>query len=235
MKKLVLIPSYLGDKNYNTHFPIDNKTEINEIKVFFVEDIRTARRFLGHIKVKTPIQELIFEVLDRKTTKQEAQSLFKRYKNQPIGVISEAGCPGIADPGALAVEVANDLNYEIVPLVGPSSITLALMGSGLNGQSFKFVGYIPVKKPERIKRIKELDTESLNTKTTQIFIETPYRNEHLFTDLINNLHPETRLCVACGLLSEHQFIKTKKAKDWLKAQKPNIAKIPTIFMFLNKE
>jgi 16S rRNA (cytidine1402-2'-O)-methyltransferase len=233
MKKLVLIPSYLGDKNYNNHFPLDNKAVINDIKVFFVEDVRTARRFLGHIKVSTPIHDLIFEVLDRKTTKQEAQNLFKQYKNQPIGVISEAGCPGIADPGALAVEVANDLNYEIVPLVGPSSITLALMGSGLNGQSFKFLGYIPVKKPERVKRIKELDQESLATKTTQIFIETPYRNEHLFNDLIGSLHPETRLCVACGLLSEHQFIKTKKVKDWKNAQKPNIGKIPTIFLFLS--
>mgnify|MGYP003692079223 CR=1 FL=1 len=183
--------------------------------------------------MKTPIPELIFEVLDRKTTKQEAQNLFKQYKNQPIGVISEAGCPGIADPGALAVEVANDLNYEIVPLVGPSSITLALMGSGLNGQSFKFIGYIPVKKPERVKKIKQLDAESLATKTTQIFIETPYRNEHLFNDLIGSLHPETRLCVACGLLSEHQFIKTKKVKDWKKTQIPTIAKIPTIFLFLS--
>lgn len=232
MSKLVLIPSYLGDKNYNNHFPIDNKDAINEIKVFFVEDIRTARRFLGHIKVNTPIHDLIFEVLDRKTTKQEAQGLFKQYKGQPIGVISEAGCPGIADPGALAVEVANELNYEIVPLVGPSSITMALMGSGLNGQSFKFVGYIPVKKPERVKRIKVLDTESANTKTTQIFIETPYRNDHLFGDLIANLHPETKLCVACGLLSENQFLKTKKVKDWKKAEKPNLAKIPTIFLFL---
>ena len=209
------------------------KKEINEINVFFVEDIRTARRFLGHIKVNTPIHDLIFEVLDRKTTKQEAQNLFKKYKNQPIGVISEAGCPGIADPGALAVEIANDLNYEIVPLVGPSSITMALMSSGLNGQSFTFVGYIPVKKPERIKRIKELDQLSLTNHSTQIFIETPYRNEHLFQDLINTLHPDTKLCVACGLLSEHQFIKTQTVKKWKDAPKPNLAKIPTIFLFLN--
>jgi len=233
MSKLILVPSFLGDANYDNHFPADNLKVVDQLRVFFVEDIRTARRFLSAIKVSTPIHDLIFEQFDKKTSRSEAQQLFKQYKGQDIGVISEAGCPGIADPGALAVELANELNFEIVPLVGPSSITLALMGSGLNGQSFQFVGYIPVKKPERVKKIKILDAESNKTRTTKIFIETPYRNEHLFEDLVKNLHPETKLCVACGLLSDKQFLKTMKVKDWQNAPKPQIAKIPTIFLFLS--
>ena len=234
MNKLVLIPSFLGDKNYETHFPANNLEVADKIKVFFVEELRTARRFLSAIKVSTPIHDLIFEQFDKKTTRQEAQQLFRKYKGQDIGVISEAGCPGIADPGALAVDVANEFGYAIDPLVGPSSITLALMGSGLNGQSFHFIGYIPVKKPERVKKIKLIDADSSNTRTTKIFIETPYRNEHLFDDLVKNLHPETKLCVAVGLLSENQFIRTLKAKDWVKVDKPTMAKIPTIFLILGQ-
>ena len=234
MNKLVLIPSFLGNQDYTTHFPAENLVIADQIKTFFVEDLRTARRFLSAIKVSTPIHELVFEQFDKKTTRQEALQLFKKYKGQDIGVISEAGCPGIADPGALAVEIANEIGLVISPLVGPSSITLALMGSGLNGQSFQFIGYIPVKKPERVKKIKLIDAESSKTRTTKIFIETPYRNEHLFDDLIKHLHPETKLCVGIGLLSEEQLIKTLKVKDWLKIDKPKMAKIPTIFLILGQ-
>ena len=234
MNNLVLIPSFLGDQNYDTHFPAINLVVADNVKIFFVEDLRTARRFLSAIKVSTPIHDLIFEQFDKKTTRQEAIKLFKKYKGKDIGVISEAGCPGIADPGALAVEVANELKMTIQPLVGPSSITLALMGSGLNGQSFEFIGYIPVKKPDRVKKIKLLDEESSSTRTTKIFIETPYRNEHLFDDLIKHLHPETKLCVGIGLLSKDQRIQTLKVKDWIKTKKPVLAKIPTIFLILGQ-
>jgi 16S rRNA (cytidine1402-2'-O)-methyltransferase len=146
MNKLVLIPSFIGDSNYDNHFPSDNLKVVDQLTVFFVEDIRTARRFLSAIGVSHAIHDLVFEKFDRKTSRQDAQALFRQYSGKDIGVISEAGCPGIADPGALAVEIANELHFEILPLVGPSSITLALMGSGLNGQSFQFLGYIPVKK-----------------------------------------------------------------------------------------
>ncbi len=234
MNNLILIPSFLGDQNYDTHFPANNLEIADKVKTFFVEDLRTARRFLSAIKVSTPIHDLVFEQFDKKTTRQEALQLFKKYKGQDIGVISEAGCPGIADPGALAVEIANELRMTIQPLVGPSSITLALMGSGLNGQSFEFIGYIPVKKPDRVKKIKLIDAESSSTRSTKIFIETPYRNEHLFDDLIKHLHPETKLCVGVGLLSKEQHIQTLKVKDWVKTKKPVMAKIPTIFLILGQ-
>ncbi len=158
MNNLILIPSFLGDQNYDTHFPANNLEIADKVKTFFVEDLRTARRFLSAIKVSTPIHDLVFEQFDKKTTRQEALQLFKKYKGQDIGVISEAGCPGIADPGALAVEIANELRMTIQPLVGPSSILLALMASGLNGQNFAFVGYIGVKKGERTKDIKRLES-----------------------------------------------------------------------------
>jgi len=173
---------------------------------------------------------LIFHKLDKDTSPEEVAELFSSIpKGEDIGVISEAGCPGIADPGALAVAYAHKNNIEVVPLVGPSSILLALMASGFNGQSFAFHGYLPIEKDLRTAAIKTLEKEALSKRQTQVFMETPYRNNKLLEDILKTCQPETKLCIAADLTSPKQFVKTKKIREW-KEQLPDLNKRPTIFV-----
>jgi len=227
--KLYLIPTTLGESELEQVIPNYVLNIINEINIYIVENVRTARRYLRKAGIKSSIDDLIFHVLDKRTEVHQLASFLKEINNQNIGLISEAGCPGVADPGADVVAIAHQKDIEVVPMVGPSSILLSLMGSGFNGQNFAFVGYIPVKKEERVKAIQKLEKRSAIEKQTQIFIETPYRNMQILEELIAACHQNTKLCIACDLTLETEFLKTKTLAAW-KNDKPNLHKRPTIFL-----
>ena len=228
--KLYLIPTVLSENTADKVLSPQIREVVTNIDYFFVEELRTARRFISALKIGKPIESLKFFELNKDTTagafQKEVESL---PKGVDIGVISEAGCPGVADPGAMAVAYAHKINMEVLPLVGPSSILLALMGSGFNGQSFCFHGYLPIDKAEKVKVIKSLEKESKARNQTQIFMETPYRNMKMLEEILPVLNAETKFCIASGLTSESQYIKTKKVKDWPKFL-PDIHKKPTIFL-----
>nr|WP_221465176.1 SAM-dependent methyltransferase [Flammeovirga kamogawensis] len=211
--------------------PEETKKALQSTKYFFVEDLRTARRFIGGWKIEgVTVQDLNFQILDKKTKPEQVQNLFKAVpKGENIGIISEAGCPGIADPGALAVQYAHKKNIKVKPLVGPSSILLALMASGLSGQKFAFHGYLPIQKAEKIKAMKTLEKDSAKLYQAQIFMETPFRNGAMLEDLCNNLSPMTKLCIASNIQAEDEYIKTLTLKEW-KFEKVDIHKKPTIFI-----
>ncbi|MBB6463391.1 SAM-dependent methyltransferase [Flammeovirga kamogawensis] len=227
---LYLIPSLLAAERYDV-LPEETKKALQSTKYFFVEDLRTARRFIGGWKIEgVTVQDLNFQILDKKTKPEQVQNLFKAVpKGENIGIISEAGCPGIADPGALAVQYAHKKNIKVKPLVGPSSILLALMASGLSGQKFAFHGYLPIQKAEKIKAMKTLEKDSAKLYQAQIFMETPFRNGAMLEDLCNNLSPMTKLCIASNIQAEDEYIKTLTLKEW-KFEKVDIHKKPTIFI-----
>lgn len=230
--KLILIPSILAEGTQHKVIPPQVKNELKKIQHFIVENIRTARRYLSSLEIYDSIQPLIFNVLDKDTKEAELTELFRPiYNGQNLGVLSESGCPGIADPGALAVKYAHEHDITVLPLVGPSSIFLALMSSGLNGQQFAFHGYLPIEAKEREKAIRELEKESSHKGQTQIFIETPYRNTTLFQSLLKNLKGETKLCIAIALTGEHEQITTLPIKQW-KLKPIDLPKLPAIFLFL---
>ncbi len=227
---LYLIPTTLGDSPVNDVIPNNVKDIVNSINFYVVENIRTARRYLKNLDINTPIDDLIFYTLNKHTSDDElTQFLVPISKNNNVGVISEAGAPGVADPGADIVKIAHKKNIKIVPLVGPSSILLSLMASGLNGQNFSFLGYIPIKKHERINRIKIIEKNSFSFNQTQIFIESPYRNQSLLTDILQNCNAQTMLCIATDITLNTEFIKTKSIVEWQK-NIPKINKRPTIFL-----
>jgi 16S rRNA (cytidine1402-2'-O)-methyltransferase len=230
--KLYLIPNTLGDSPVNQVIPVYNSELINSIKFYIVENVRTARRFLSKCKIASKIGDLQFFVLNQHTTVEEySQFLKPAIEGNHLGIISEAGCPAVADPGSEIVRMAHEREIEVVPLVGPTSIILALMASGFNGQSFSFNGYLPIKSEERINKIKKDELRSRVEHQTQIYIETPYRNMHLFNSFISALNPETKLCLAVDITLESEFIKAKSIKQW-KNHKIDINKRPTIFLFL---
>ena len=230
MADLFLIPTTLGENNIDKVIPSGNCAVIKSIKYFIVEDIRTTRRFLKKIDSTINIDELTFYELNEHTDKKELTEFIKPLiEGFDMGIISEAGCPGIADPGADVVRLAHEKNIKVIPLVGPSSILLSLMASGMNGQNFAFLGYLPVKPLERIKSIKDIEKRSGIEKQTQIFIETPYRNMKLFEDLIANLSDQTRLCIAADLTLESEFIRTQTVAAW-KNRVPDLNKRPAIFL-----
>lgn len=203
---------------------------IRRPKIFFVENLRSARRFISSLKLGIVIDELQFFILDKKTKLEglkEGLDLIKAGAS--AGILSEAGCPGVADPGSLLVAWAHRQGIPVEPLVGPSSILLALMASGFNGQSFVFHGYLPIQEPQRSKAIKEIEQTSSRLKQTQIFMETPYRNDQLVEKVLKNCRGETSLCLAVNLTSPEEWIQTKKVKDWRK-RKPNLHKKPAIFL-----
>lgn len=230
MAKLYLLPNLLSESPWQNVLPIHNAEIINNISFFIVEDIRNARRFLKKVNRDINIDLLTFMELNKHTPDVQKNSYldFIRQGND-MGIISEAGCPGVADPGAEIVKLAHKRNIEVVPLIGPSSILLALMASGLNGQNFAFTGYIPVKKPERLKRIQLLENQALYHRQSQIFMETPYRNNHLLNDLLSTCQPNTSLCIAADITSENEMIKTKTISDW-KKNPPDLEKKPVIFI-----
>ena len=227
---LYLIPTTMGECDLNRVLPSYNSAIVNSLQHFIVEDIRTARRFLKKVNREINIDELTFTTLNEQTRATEFADLLKPLlEGQNVGVISEAGCPAFADPGADVVMLAQDKVINVVPLVGPSSILLSLMGSGFNGQNFAFVGYLPIEPQERGKALKTLEKKVYSDNQTQIFIETPYRNIKLVEEIIRNCSPQTKLCIAADITLETEFIVTKTVTAW-KRQLPDIQKRPTIFL-----
>lgn len=231
--KLFLIPTTLGDTPVNMVIPQYIQELIPTIKHFIVENIRTARRFLKKVDSEINIDELYFYELNKHSSPNEISGYLNAIKEFDIGIISEAGCPGVADPGADVVKLAHEKNIQVVPLVGPSSILMSLMASGFNGQNFAFNGYLPIKANERAKKIKQMDTRSLSENQTQIFIEAPYRNNKLIEDLISNCSDGTKLCIAVDITTESEFIKTLPVKSW-KGMDVDLHKKPAIFL-IHKE
>lgn len=228
--KLFLIPTTLGDENPYQVLPENIKPLIESIKFYFVENTRSARRFIKKVEQSIDIDEITFFEINKRTRNDELVEFLNHATNgNDMGVISEAGCPGVADPGAEVVKVAHQRNIEVKPLVGPSSILLSLMASGMNGQSFTFVGYIPIKHPSRGKSIRYIEQQATKYDQTQIFIETPYRNNSLIEELTNTLAKTTRLCIACDITLETEFIQTKTIKEW-KKKLPDLHKRPAIFL-----
>jgi len=222
-----LIPSLLHEEGLRG-IPSYITDIVKQCQVLFVENERTSRRYL-----KTLAKEIVIDNYEWFTVSvdDDTAKAFRKKVNEGriIGIISEAGCPGIADPGQQLVSIAHEMNVEVKPLVGPNSILLALMASGMNGQQFKFNGYLPIKNPERNNTIKELESESAKKNCTQIFIETPYRNNQLMDALLNICQPSTKICLAVDLTSEKEFIKTRSVTRW-KKDKPDIHKRPAIFL-----
>jgi 16S rRNA (cytidine1402-2'-O)-methyltransferase len=231
--KLIMIPTVIADETQHKVIAPHIKNELISIQHFLVENVRTARRYLGSLKIFDAIDPLHFDVLSKDTSETELPTLFHPINDgKNIGIISESGCPGIADPGAIAVKYAHQNNITVVPLVGPSSILLALMASGLNGRQFSFNGYLPIENKEREKAILSYEKESNQHKRTQIFIETPYRNNSLLTSFINNLNPHTELGVALDLTGENEKILTLPVEKW-RLKSIDLPKLPAIFLFLS--
>jgi 16S rRNA (cytidine1402-2'-O)-methyltransferase len=230
--KLFLIPAPVSENTQQEVIPEMVKTELKTIEHFLVEDVRTSRRYLSSLKIYESIEPLQFSVLNKNSKEVELKELLAPiFQGKNMGIISESGCPGVADPGALAVNYAHRNNIVVVPLVGPSSLLLALMASGLNGQRFAFQGYLPVKKDEASTAIKQFEKESKAKNQTQLFIETPYRNNQLFANLLKTLSNETFLCVSVDLTGANEFVKTKTVKEW-KQESLDLPKLPTVFLFL---
>ncbi|MHA7844166.1 MAG: SAM-dependent methyltransferase [Winogradskyella sp.] len=227
---LYLIPTRLGDNPPLEVLPISIKKVIEDIDYYIVENEKTARRFIKRISPSKSQPSLKLSVLNKYTTEEERNTFLNPcLEGHTIGLLSEAGCPAIADPGSDIVSLAHSMGIKVVPLVGPSSIILALMASGMNGQSFCFNGYLPIDKAERKSKLKSLERLSSEYKQAQIFIETPYRNTKMLEDLANVLHPKTRVCVACDITLPSEFIKTLPAKDW-KRNKEDLHRRPAIFI-----
>ena len=227
---LYLIPVTLGETSIERVLPAYNKNVIITIKYFIVENVRSARRFLKKVDTTINIDDLTFYELNKHTDNKLIDNYLDPIsKGFDIGIISEAGCPAIADPGSDIVAIAQKRNYNVVPLIGPSSILLSLMASGFNGQSFAFHGYLPIDSNERLRKIKQMEQRILHEHQTQIFIETPYRNIKLVEDLIKNCSPSSQLCIAMNITCEDEFIKTKSIKDG-KKKLPDMAKQLCIFL-----
>ena len=230
MPTLYLIPTTLGETALDTILPAQNDQVVFSLKYFIVENIRTARRFLKKVNREINIDELTFFELNQHTSPEEIRTFLKpMQEGQDMGVISEAGCPAVADPGADVVAIAQQRNYVVKPLVGPSSILLSLMASGFNGQSFTFHGYLPIQQSDRAKMLKKMEVQIYNNNQTQLFIETPYRNMKMLEDILTVCMPDTKLCIAVDITLETEFIKTKTVKEW-KSQKPDLNKRPCIFL-----
>jgi 16S rRNA (cytidine1402-2'-O)-methyltransferase len=230
--KLYLIPNVIADGTDQQVIPRQVLQAIKGLRFFLAEDVRTARRYFSHLNVFENLEVLQFGVLNKDTLEEDLPELMKPLlEGFDMGVITEAGCPGIADPGALAVHFAHQNHGTVIPLVGPSSFLLALMASGFNGQQFAFHGYLPIDEKESAKSIWELERESRIKNQTQIFIETPYRNRRLLQNLILHLQPETRLCVAWDLTSTNEQIISQPVRDWKRAP-VELPKAPAIFLFL---
>lgn len=227
---LYLIPCTLGDTPVDRVLPAHNRDIILQIRHFIVEDIRSARRFLKRVDRDIDIDALTFYELNKHTSSESIGSyLSPLQQGHPMGVISEAGCPAVADPGTDVVAIAQRRHLRVVPLVGPSSIILSVMTSGFNGQSFAFHGYLPIDGGERAKTLKHLESRAYAEHQTQLFIETPYRNLKMFDDIVRTCRPQTRLCVAANLTCDGEYAVTRSIAEW-KGQRPPIDKIPCIFL-----
>jgi 16S rRNA (cytidine1402-2'-O)-methyltransferase len=234
---LYLIPVTLGDENISALLPKSLPSDViaiaQNLENFVVESEKSARQFLSAIKTAKPVRELSLNLLNEHTLdKDMAALLAPLLAGKDVGLMSDAGCPGVADPGAKLVELAHKKAIRVVPFVGPSSILLALMASGLNGQQFALLGYLPIDKTARNTKLKEIEKRSLTHKETQIFIETPYRNQNMLEAILSTCQPNTRLCVACDISLESEIIVTKTIATWKKSAIPDLHKRPTVFLLL---
>ena len=229
---LYLIPTPLADTTAPQVLPPQVVDVVARLPHFLVENARTARRFVKEIAPTRVIEDISFTVIDKDSSEQEVRQALEPLLKQGLdaGILSEAGCPGIADPGAALAREAHRLGLRVVPLVGPSSLLLALMASGLEGQRFAFHGYLPIEKAPRAAAIKTLEREAQQRQQTQLFIETPYRNDALLADLLAHLQPGTRVCVAANITGAGEFIRTLSVAEWRRAAKPALHKIPTVFL-----
>jgi 16S rRNA (cytidine1402-2'-O)-methyltransferase len=229
---LYLIPSAIAKGASQSTLTPQVQKSLLETKYFVAEHIREARRFISSLKLGITIEELDFKELSKRTPNEQLEELLEPiFSGHNLGVLSDAGCPGVADPGAEIVKVAHRLGIEVIPLVGPSAIILALMASGLSGQNFRFTGYLPIETKELKNKIKALENQSHREKETQIFIETPYRSDKLLQQLMTVLNPRTLLTVARDITGSSEHILTLSIADWKKYEL-KIGKTPTIFLFM---
>jgi len=229
---LYFIPVTLGEDNITKVLPAEVVSIAQQLDEFIVENEKTARHFLSTIKHSKPIRDLLLKPLNEHTSDKELPALLNSLMaGKDVGLMSEAGCPGIADPGAKLAALAHQKGIRVTPLVGPSSILLSLMASGLNGQRFTFLGYLPSDKAARVIQLKEIEKRS-KQQETQIFIETPYRNQHMLEDILNTCNGETRLCIACNISCSDELIITKRVKEWKTSVLPDLHKKPTVFLLL---
>ena len=227
---LYLLPVTLGDTPINNVLPQHNAEIIAGIRHFIVEDVRSARRFLRAVDPHFDIDGSQFFELNKHTSPADISGFLKPLQDgNPMGVISEAGCPAVADPGADVVAIAQRKGLKVVPLVDPSSIILSVMASGFNGQSFAFHGYLPIKPDERVKKLRRLEQSVYNENQTQLFIETPYRNNKMVEDILGTCRPQTKLCIAANLTCADEYVRTRTIKEW-KSRVPDLTKIPCIFL-----
>lgn len=227
---LYLLPVTLGDTPIDTVLPSYNREVLSGIHHFIVEDVRSARRFLKKVDREADIDSMAFYPLNKHTSPEAISGYLKPLQaGYPMGVISEAGCPAVADPGADVVAIAQRKGLKVVPLVGPSSIILSVMASGFNGQSFAFNGYLPIEPAERAKKLKQLEQRIYAEHQTQLFIETPYRNNKMLEDIIRVCRPQTKLCIAANITCEGEYIRTCTLKEW-QGHFPDLSKIPCIFL-----
>lgn len=227
---MYLLPVTLGDTPTENVLLVYNREVADGIRHFIVEDVRSARRFLKKQNRDADIDSLTFYTLDKHTRPEEVSDYLKPLEaGEPMGVISEAGCPAVADPGADVVAIAQRKGLKVVPLVGPSSIVLSVMASGFNGQSFAFNGYLPIEPGERAKRLRQLEQRAYAEGQTQIFIETPYRNNRLVEDILRTCRPQTRLCIAADITCPGEYIRTRTLKQW-QGHVPDLGKRPCIFL-----
>ena len=227
---LYLLPVTLGDTPLGNVLPQYNSEIIAGIRHFIVEDVRSARRFLRKVDSSFDIDGSTFYELNKHTAPEVVAGYLKPLQGgKPMGVISEAGCPAVADPGADVVAIAQRKGLKVVPLVGPSSIILSVMASGFNGQSFAFNGYLPIKADERAKKLRQLEQRIYNEEQTQLFIETPYRNGKMLEDILANCRPQTKLCIAANLTCADEYVQTRTVKEW-RGRVPDLSKIPCIFL-----
>nr|MBI1230466.1 SAM-dependent methyltransferase [Cytophagales bacterium] len=228
--KLYLIPSVLAEGTSQEVISPQVKDVISHTTHYLVENLRTARRYISSLKLGVEIEALDLQILDKNTGSHDLQRLMRPiFDGKDLGIISEAGCPGIADPGAVAVAFAHQKGIRVIPLSGPSSIFLALMGSGFSGQTFTFHGYLPIDKKELVNSLHSLENVSRKDHSTQIFMETPFRNQKMLENLLQHLHPETLLCIARNVTATDELIQTKRVQDW-KRNPPDLHKIPTVFL-----
>lgn len=229
--KLYLIPSPLGDNDPAEVIPASVLAILPQIKVYVAEEVRTVRRYLSKAGLKGHIDELEFFVLNEHTSPAEVEALLPLFERGDVGIISEAGLPAVADPGSALVALCHRHGIEVVPMVGPSSLMLALMASGLNGQGFAFRGYLPAKTDQLRSALKDIEKQSRALGQSEIFIETPYRNDSMFSEMLATLNPDTRLCLAADITLPTQFIRTKTIAQWRK-QPVTIGKRPCVFIIL---
>lgn len=230
---LYMVPVTLGDDNLSYVIPAEVMKLVQDLEYFVVENEKSARRFLSAVKTNKPVRELSFQLLNEHSSDKDLPALIAPLlAGHNVGMLSDAGCPGIADPGATLAALAHKKGIRVTPLVGPSSILLGLMASGFNGQQFTFLGYLPSDKAARITKLKDIEKQSQRLNQTQIFIETPYRNQHMLEDILANCNASTKLCIARNVSLETELVISKTIDEWKKTELPDLHKQPTVFLML---